>query len=292
MPGLQMKSIAGRRLRVSRLVGAGLGFFSLVGGMVILSGTAPSGAAGNLYVSPYGSDTNPCTSSAPCLTLAHAYSVASAGNTINLAAGTFTGGLTITKSINIVGVDSGGSLNATTTTISHGTSLHQFILEINKGTVNISDVVVDGQDKLGGGVDVNAPGIATLTNVNVVNNIANQYGGAGVQNDGTLTMTGGSISGNTNQDLNGIGGGFFSADTAITSTFNGVSFTHNTATDEGGGLFLDAGAVIFKGNIAIHDNSAATDGGGIEKCAGTLTFAAGSTVSNTANTPNDFGTAC
>jgi parallel beta-helix repeat protein len=42
------------------------------------------------YVSPAGSDSNPCVnSSAPCLTIAHAESLSAAGDTINIAAGTY-----------------------------------------------------------------------------------------------------------------------------------------------------------------------------------------------------------
>ena len=42
------------------------------------------------YVSPAGSDSNHCLSSgAPCLTIAHAESLSAAGDTINLAAGTY-----------------------------------------------------------------------------------------------------------------------------------------------------------------------------------------------------------
>jgi hypothetical protein len=50
----------------------------------------PGSAAGTLYLSPSGSDSAACTQSAPCKTLAHAYSVAKAGEKVVLAAGTYT----------------------------------------------------------------------------------------------------------------------------------------------------------------------------------------------------------
>ncbi len=47
-------------------------------------------SAGTLYLSPSGSDSAACTQSAPCKTLAHAYSLAKAGEKVVLAAGTYT----------------------------------------------------------------------------------------------------------------------------------------------------------------------------------------------------------
>jgi hypothetical protein len=49
-----------------------------------------TGSTGTLYLSPSGSDSAACTQSAPCKTLAHAYSVAKAGEKVLLAAGTYT----------------------------------------------------------------------------------------------------------------------------------------------------------------------------------------------------------
>jgi hypothetical protein len=49
-----------------------------------------TGSTGTLYLSPSGSNSGSCTQSAPCKTLAHAYEVASAGTTVQLAEGTYT----------------------------------------------------------------------------------------------------------------------------------------------------------------------------------------------------------
>ena len=43
----------------------------------------------SLYLSPTGSDSNPCTADAPCATMDHAYHLASSGETIFLAAGDY-----------------------------------------------------------------------------------------------------------------------------------------------------------------------------------------------------------
>src|SRR5437016_1039318 len=67
-----------------------------------LSLTAPAQAASRTWVSGVGSDGNPCTRTAPCLTFGHAYALTDAGGEINcLDPGSFVGGLLILKSITI-----------------------------------------------------------------------------------------------------------------------------------------------------------------------------------------------
>lgn len=60
-------------------------------------------ASGHLYVSPQGSDQNQCTSAAPCRTIGRAVALASAGDEIDVASGTYTGQVTITKRVTIKG---------------------------------------------------------------------------------------------------------------------------------------------------------------------------------------------
>jgi hypothetical protein len=47
-------------------------------------------SSGTLFLSPSGSDSASCAQGSPCKTLAHAYSVAKGGETVKLAAGTYT----------------------------------------------------------------------------------------------------------------------------------------------------------------------------------------------------------
>jgi hypothetical protein len=47
-------------------------------------------SSGTLFLAPSGSDSASCAQGAPCKTLAHAYSVAKGGETVKLAAGTYT----------------------------------------------------------------------------------------------------------------------------------------------------------------------------------------------------------
>jgi hypothetical protein len=277
------------RVRFGRLAMLSLGTVSLVGGLTALAGVTPAGALpSNVYVTATGSNAGNCSSaSAPCATVQYAYTHVATGGTINVGAGTFLGGIVTDKSVNILGTNSGGSLDGTTTTFSRGGGNFGYVLEIDNGTVNVSNVVINGAfDDLGGGVDINSGAIVNLTNVNVVDNVSNQFSGAGVENaEGTLTMTGGSISGNTDAGTYAIGGGLANFDG--TSTIKNVAFNHDVANNEGGAIFIDAGTVKLEGTTSLHNNSAGVTGGGIEKCSSS-TLVLGASVVNTGNTPNDF----
>jgi hypothetical protein len=61
----------------------------------------PASGAANYYVSPTGSDSNPCSQNSPCATPDHAFNLASAGQTVQVAAGTYdygSGAAQFTKS--------------------------------------------------------------------------------------------------------------------------------------------------------------------------------------------------
>jgi len=52
---------------------------------------APPPSAGQAYVSPSGSDANPCTASQPCLTFSRAYKAVASGGVVQIAGGTYAG---------------------------------------------------------------------------------------------------------------------------------------------------------------------------------------------------------
>jgi hypothetical protein len=255
---------------------------SLVGGFTVLASSGTAGASGNFYVSSYGSDTNPCTSNAPCLTLKHTLNVASSGSTIHLAGGTFIGNLDVKKSINIVGTSSGGSLEVVTSTISGNGGI--WGLEIaNPGvSVTISDVVVTGASADA----IENHGVLVLNDVNLQDSYGDDNG-SGMFSGDSVVMNGGSIS--ENAATEGTVGGGFDIDGG-TATFHDVSFEHNTAVTpdgEGGAIFNYFGTVHLTGDTSIHDNSAALEGGGILTCPGQTTTI-GPDVSVTNNTPNNI----
>ncbi len=70
----------------------GSGLVCLVALLAALFGGRPVLAAGDRYVAPGGSDTGDCSNSVtPCLTIDYAVAQAAAGDTVHLAAGTYTG---------------------------------------------------------------------------------------------------------------------------------------------------------------------------------------------------------
>jgi hypothetical protein len=67
---------------------------------LLLRGTG-TGPGNTYFVSPSGSDSNPCTQSSPCATPDHAFNLASPGQTVQVAAGTYdygSGAANFTKS--------------------------------------------------------------------------------------------------------------------------------------------------------------------------------------------------
>ena len=58
-------------------------------GLLSMHAGVVRGASG-LFISPAGNDSNPCTQSQPCKTLAHAYRVAQSGATVQVANGTYS----------------------------------------------------------------------------------------------------------------------------------------------------------------------------------------------------------
>ena len=67
-------------------------FISLIAALCLAGAVAPASAAAvERYVSPSGSDSAACTSAAPCASFARAYSVASAGDVVEIRAGSYGG---------------------------------------------------------------------------------------------------------------------------------------------------------------------------------------------------------
>ncbi|MDQ3831109.1 MAG: right-handed parallel beta-helix repeat-containing protein [Candidatus Tectomicrobia bacterium] len=69
-----------------------LAIISIVSVPYVVSGGRKSQVAGHTYyVATNGSDSNPCSSSAPCRTLQHAFAIAGPGDTILIRSGTYAG---------------------------------------------------------------------------------------------------------------------------------------------------------------------------------------------------------
>ena len=137
------------------------------------------------------------------------------------------------------------------------------------------------------------------------NSIGTMYSGtlcgAGIYCDGILTMTGGTIEGNTTNsgqnefgNHNRYGGGIMlktSENNGLTNTISGGTIKENYAEASGGGIRVDGSLTITspgENSVSINDNSASTGGGISVANGGTLTIN-GANVSVKDNTANGSG---
>jgi hypothetical protein len=115
----------------------------------------------------------------------------------------------------------------------------------------------DGPDASGGGIRALGATSVTLNNVNLLNNSATADGGgivmenAQISTKWTLTVNGGTISGNHAGDA----GGGIDSDGGGKVNINGAVISNNTSTNQGAGIWLDA---VGPGNVA---TIAVTNGG-------------------------------
>ena len=162
-----------------------------------------------------------------------------AGSTLDLCAGTWLLGSTITvdKELTLVGAEAGKT-------------------------------VLDGQ----GAVRVQLRDL-TITRGNAESGSPGSGNtGGGTRNEGILTLTGVAIAGNTAASL---GGGIFTAGTMTLGA--GSQITGNTATDFGGGIHTN-GIVTLQAGSQVMGNTAGGGGGGISNLEGTVTLQDGSRV--------------
>jgi hypothetical protein len=139
------------------------------------------------------------------------------------------------------GIDNSGYMTITNSTISHNRA-----------------------DGTGGGIHNGTFDLPlTIINSTISDNISDE-GGGGVYNDGNLTLTGSTVSGNTVTAGSVIGGGIyqFSGNMVIEgSTISGNSVT-GFGYSSGGGIMLQCCLATIK-NSTISGNSAYVDGGGL-----------------------------
>jgi hypothetical protein len=177
-----------------------------------------------------GSDSNNCMSAqTACKTIGHAISLAASGDSIMVAAATYTEHLSISLSLNVIG--SGAS-----TTIIDGVGVDT-VVTISSGTAHV-----------------------TLSKFTIRHGLAD-YTGAGVDNAGTLIINNSVISGNVAQSKPprpSMGGGVYNQGTL---TVNNSIVMGNSANTSGGGIFNTGGMSINRSTIT--KNSTMGDGGGI-----------------------------
>jgi len=137
----------------------------------------------------------------------------------------------------------------------------------------------------GGGI-FNRGGTVTITNGTITGNSADGGGGISNQNAGTLTITNSTLSGNSS-GIDGGGGGIFNSGSTVTitnSTLSGNSSVNSNGI-AGGGISTFLGTVTIT-NSTLSANSAGLFGGGIYNSGSTVTIT-NSTLS--ANSAGLFG---
>ena len=119
--------------------------------------------------------------------------------------------------------------------------------------------------------------------------------GVKVENGGTFNMYGGTITGNkatTGDTATQRGGGVYVDGTGSTFTMNGGTITDNTAT-KGGGVYVSGGTFTMKGNASVTSNRATDQnngiGGGVYVVDGTFTMNDNASVSGNNATSTDGG---
>ena len=139
------------------------------------------------------------------------------------------------------------------------------VITIREGaTLNLSNGTLKGGWGGNAGGVSNEAGTANLTNVNITGCTGDDKGGAICNlSGGTLTMKGGSITGNTSFDKDDPtgGGGIFNAEGA-TATLTDVTVTGNQAKSKGGGGICNYGTLTLDG-CTITGNTCEKNGGGI-----------------------------
>ena len=212
------------------------------------------------YVATTGADTGDCGNSAsPCATITYAISQAVAGNTIEIAAGTYTeSGITVDKNLTITGADASSTI--VQAAAPPGTATDRVFL-INSGvTVTIEDITIQNGNiagAAGGGIYNN--GMLTLNNSVVSGNTAGQGGGGIFNNDTTLILNDSIVSDNSTAAS---GGGITNNRSASVLTLNNSTVRDNIATGAGGGIMNNTGVLIIS-NSTISGNSSGSNGAGI-----------------------------
>jgi parallel beta-helix repeat protein len=267
----------------------------LVLASLVMPGFTPQAAraAGPWYVAPGGNDADDCLSLAtPCATINGAIGKATAGDTIYVAEGIYTGTgsevVFINKNITLSGgwdatfaaqtglstLDGQGARRGVTVNNSVVAGLQRFQVTNGSatdgggiytvGTLTVADGLVTGNTALKFGGGILNDGTLTLNNSTVNNNAANgTFLGAGAQGSGiyngtgTLALIDSSVMGNTAngafQDSGAQGVGIYNGGGTVTLTRSSVS--GNTASVPlGGGSAMGVGIYSSSGAVTLTDS--------------------------------------
>ncbi len=181
-------------------------------------------------------------------------------DTINFAPSLSGSTLTLTQGVlKLTVVD-----NATTTiegggeiTVSGNNTSQVFLVDIGAQAILSGLTIEDGNPgsgNNGGGIDND--GTLTVMGDTISGNAA--ASGAGIENSGTLTLSSSTVSGNT---ASGSGGGI---DNTRTLMVDSSTLSGNNAGNLGGGIDNELGGVLTVSSSTLSGNSAGSSGGGID----------------------------
>lgn len=229
-------------------------------------------AAGPWYVAPGGSDSNDCLGAlTPCATINGAIGKASSGDTILLAIGTYTGTGTevvlVNKDIPISGGwDSSFVTHSGLSTIDAQSSRRGIVIG-STANATVGNVLVQNGN-LGcctqRGAGIHNEGALTL-NASVVQSNTAAYGGGGIEDyAGILVINDSYIIGNTASGSSNYGGGIWN--NGGTMTLNNSFIISNSSGADGyaGGIFDGSPSTTF---TLSHTTVSGNIGGGIENYA-------------------------
>jgi hypothetical protein len=172
----------------------------------------------------------------------------------------------------------GGTVNINNSTFSGNSSaLFGGGISNRLGTMNITNTAVSGNSANEGGGILNGAGQMTIRDSTVSGNfgiatIFQVARGAGILNNGTLTVTNSAISANS---VEGLGGGIWNGgDATLTKS---VVKDNSASPGTGAGIFNQGPGTLAVVNSTVNNNSASGDGGGIGT--GGPTYVNSSTIS-------------
>ena len=216
----------------------------------IVAGKPAVAASATLYVATNGVDSlsSQCPKASPCRTLARAVAAASPGDVIEVAAGTYAGGVKIAKQLAIRGAGSAA-------TIADGRAAGS-VFEIGAAVVSISGMrIQNGNAAAGDGGAIRNAGVLRLEEVVVAGSRAARGGGIFNDTQGYLFLAKVTIDGNTSTAE---GGGLANLPGAHAELVD-VTISNNKAA-QGGGI-ANSGTISAEQTL-ISANTAGSFGGG------------------------------
>jgi len=264
-------------------------FFTLilVIGLMALQAPQPARAAGSLYVTTNGNDTNDCLNpSTSCATIEGAVGKGNAGDTIYIAEGIYLGSLatplTLTKSTFLSGGWDPTFTNQSGYSTVDGQNLQRLVVVGNGIASSFDHLILQNGGRpypysphQGGGVYV--WGRLRISNSIIQNNIANN--GGGIYNEGNLTLNNVTIRNNSSGAQTGAGAGIYNRGYL---TLNNSTVSGNTAYT-GGGIYNLDGNVSLNNSI-VSDNTTSVSGSGIRNL--NILYLTDTTVANNSATSN------